>query len=131
MTLKSQNTATLYKYAPMLESKLRMLPELRGVNSDLQVENPQVTVDIDRDKAHSLGISANAIEDALYDAYGSRQISTIYAPNDEYWVIMEVEPQYQADPDTLSMLYVRLVHRCAGAARHAGQVHAIAWPVAD
>ena len=107
MTLQSQNTATLYKYAPMLEAKMRQLPDLRGVNSDLQVENPQVNVDIDRDKAHSLGVSANAIEDALYDAYGSRQISTIYAPNDEYWVIMEVEPQYQADPGTLSLLYVR------------------------
>ena len=107
MTLQSQNTATLYKYAPMLESKLRQLPDLRGVNSDLQVENPQVTIDIDRDKAHSLGISASAIEDALYNAYGSRQISTIYAPNDEYWVIMEVEPQYQGEPCTLSLLYVR------------------------
>src|SRR5208337_1240197 len=103
MTLQSQNTATLYKYAPMLESRLRQLPDLRGVNSDLQVENPQVTVDINRDKAHSLGISADAIEDALYDAYGARQISTIYAPNDEYWVIMEFEPQYQAEPGTLSL----------------------------
>ena len=83
------------------------MPDLRGVNSDLQVENPQVTVDIDRDKAHSLGISAGAIEDALYDAYGSRQISTIYAPNDEYWVIMEVEPEFQSEPSTLALLYVR------------------------
>ena len=107
MTLQSQNTATLYKYAPMLEAKLRQLPDLRGVNSDLQVENPQVTVDIDRDKAHSLGISAGAIEDALDNAYGSRQISTIYAPNDEYRVIMEVAPEFQAEPDTLSLLYVR------------------------
>ena len=107
MTLQSPNTATLYKYAPMLESKLRALPDLRGVNSDLQVENPQVTVDIDRDKAHSLGISAQTIEEGLYDAYGSRQISTIYAPNDEFWVIMEVLPEYQASPATLSLLYVR------------------------
>jgi HAE1 family hydrophobic/amphiphilic exporter-1 len=107
MTLQSQNTATLYKYAPMLEAKLRQLPDLRGVNTDLQVENPQVSIDINRDKAHSLGISASAIEDALYNAYGSRQISTIYAPNDEYRVIMEVLPQYQGDPSTLSLLYVR------------------------
>jgi HAE1 family hydrophobic/amphiphilic exporter-1 len=107
MTLQSPNTATLYKYAPMLESKLRMLPDLRGVNSDLQVENPQVTVDINRDKAKQLGVSAQAIEEALYDAYGSRQISTIYAPNDEFWVIMEVRPEYQANPSTLSLLYVR------------------------
>jgi hydrophobic/amphiphilic exporter-1 (mainly G- bacteria), HAE1 family len=107
MNLQSPNTVTLYKYAPILESKLRMLPDLRGVNSDLQVENPQVTVDIDRDKAHSLGISAQAIEDALYNAYGARQISTIYAPNNEYWVIMEVLPEYQANPSTLPYLYIR------------------------
>ncbi len=107
MTLQSPNTATLYKYAPMLESKLRALPDLRGVNSDLQVENPQVTVDIDRDKAHSLGISAQTIEEGLYDAYGSRQVSTIYAPNNEFWVIMEVLPEFQTSPSTLSLLYVR------------------------
>ncbi|HSU91559.1 MAG TPA: efflux RND transporter permease subunit, partial [Sporolactobacillaceae bacterium] len=107
MTLQSPNTATLYKYAPLLESKLRALPDLRGVNSDLQVENPQVTVDIDRDKAHSLGVSAQIIEEGLYDAYGSRQVSTIYAPNNEFWVIMEVLPEYQSSPATLSLLYVR------------------------
>ncbi len=107
MTLQSPDTASLYKYAPMLEAKLRQLRDLQGVNSDLQVENPQVTVDINRDKARSLGVSAQSIEDALYDAYGSRQISTIYAPNNEYRVIMELEPQYQADPSTLSLLYVR------------------------
>ena len=107
MTLQSPDTASLYKYAPILEAKMRELRDLRGVNSDLQVENPQVTVDIDRDKAHVLGVSAQSIEDALYTAYGARQISTIYAPNNEYWVIMEVEPQYQLDPSTLSLLYVR------------------------
>jgi len=107
MTLQCPDTATLYKYAPILEAKMRQLKDLRGVNSDLQVENPQVTVDIDRDKAHVLGLSAGAIEDALYTAYGARQVSTIYAPNNEYWVIMEVEPQYQMDPSTLSLLYVR------------------------
>ena len=107
MTLQSPNTAALYKYTPLLENKLRKLRDLRGVNSDLQVSNPQVSIDIDRDKALTLGVSAQAIEDALYDAYGSRQISTIYAPTDEYWVVMEVEPQYQFDPSTLSLLYVR------------------------
>ena len=80
------------------ESKMRELKDLRGVNSDLQISNPQVNVEIDRDKARSLGVSAQAIEDALYDAYGSRQISTIYAPNDEYKVEMEVEPQYPGRP---------------------------------
>jgi HAE1 family hydrophobic/amphiphilic exporter-1 len=106
-TIQSPNTEELYRHAPILEAKMRELKDLRGVNSDLQVSNPQVNVQIDRDKARSLGVSAQAIEDALYDAYGSRQISTIYAPNDEYKVELEVEPQYQDDPSTLSLLYVR------------------------
>ena len=106
-TIQSPNTGELYRYAPILEAKMRELKDLRGVNSDLQISNPQVNVEIDRDKARSLGVSAQAIEDALYDAYGSRQISTIYATNDEYKVEMEVEPQYQDDPSTLSLLYVR------------------------
>ncbi|HXN87461.1 MAG TPA: efflux RND transporter permease subunit [Candidatus Binataceae bacterium] len=106
-TIQSPNTIELYRHAPMLEAKMRELKDLRGVNSDLQISNPQVNVEIDRDKARSLGVSAQVIEDALYDAYGSRQISTIYAPNDEYKVEMEVEPQYQDDPATLSLLYVR------------------------
>ncbi|MGH9708398.1 MAG: efflux RND transporter permease subunit, partial [Candidatus Acidiferrales bacterium] len=67
---------------------------------------------IDRDKASALGVSAAQIEDALYTAYGQRQISTIYAPNDEYWVVMELEDKYQADPAALSMLYV---HSSSGA----------------
>jgi hydrophobic/amphiphilic exporter-1 (mainly G- bacteria), HAE1 family len=107
MTLQSPDTEQLYKYAPILEQRMQKLKDLRGVNTDLQVKNPQVTIRIDRDKAHTLGVSAQAIENALYDAYGSRQISTIYAPNDEYWVILEVLPQYQLDPATLSLLYVR------------------------
>jgi hydrophobic/amphiphilic exporter-1 (mainly G- bacteria), HAE1 family len=107
LTLQCPDTTTLYKYAPLLEQRLSKLPQLRGVNSDLQVKNPQVTIDIDRDRAHTLGITAQEIEDALNDAYGARQISTIYAPNNEYWVIMEVEPQYQLDPSTLSLLYIR------------------------
>ena len=109
LTLQCPDTTTLYKYAPLLESKLRQLKDLRGVNSDLQVQNPQVTIEIDRDKAHSLGVTAQEIEDALNNAYGARQVSTIYAPTNEYWVIMEVEPQYQDDPATLSLLYVRSV----------------------
>jgi HAE1 family hydrophobic/amphiphilic exporter-1 len=83
------------------------MPELRGVTSDLQMQNPQANVAIDRDKARTLGLSASAIEQALADAYGSTQISTIYAPNNEYWVEMELEPQYQEDPNALNLLYVR------------------------
>jgi len=106
-TVQSPDTQDLYQYAPVLESKLSQLPELQDVNSDLQIKNPQVSVEIDRDKASAVGVSAAQIEDALYTAYGSRQVSTIYAPNNQYRVIMELEPQYQRDPAALSMLYIR------------------------
>ncbi|HXZ28781.1 MAG TPA: efflux RND transporter permease subunit [Terriglobales bacterium] len=105
--LQSPDTQELYEYAPKLEAELRKLPGLQDVNTDLLISNPQVNVDIDRDKASTLGVTANQIEDALYTAYSSRQISTIYAPNNEYRVIMELEPQYQADPAALGMLYIR------------------------
>jgi HAE1 family hydrophobic/amphiphilic exporter-1 len=107
ITLQSPNTEELYRYAQLFERRLRASRELQDVTSDLQIANPQVNVVIDRDKAHALGISAQSIEDALDSAYGERQVSTIYAPNDEYWVILEVEPRYQANPDTLKLLYVR------------------------
>jgi HAE1 family hydrophobic/amphiphilic exporter-1 len=110
ITLQSPNTAELYQSAPVLEQKMRALADLRDVDSDLQIKNPQINVIIDRDKAHSLGVSAEQIEDALYNAYGARQISTIYAPNEQYKVIIEVEPRFQDDPNTLSMLYVRSDH---------------------
>jgi HAE1 family hydrophobic/amphiphilic exporter-1 len=110
-TMTSPDTHELYDYAPKLESKLREVPETRNllqdVTSDLQVKNPQVNVMIDRDKASALGVTAEQVEDALYTAYGQRQISTIYAPNNSYKVVMEVEGQYQLDPAALSMLYVR------------------------
>jgi HAE1 family hydrophobic/amphiphilic exporter-1 len=106
-TLQSPDTNELYQYAPQLEDKLKELPGLQDVTSDLQIKNPQVNVEIDRDKAASLGVTAAQVEEALYTAYGSRQISTIYAPNNQYRVIMELLPEYQADPAALSMLYIR------------------------
>src|SRR5206468_8885210 len=77
------------------------------VSSDLQITQPQISVEIDRNKASALGVSAQAIENTLYDAYGSRQVSTIYAPTDQYWVVMELEPRDQLDAAALSLLYVR------------------------
>ncbi len=106
-TVQGPDTNELYQFEPQLEERLRQLPDLQDVTSDLQMKNPQVNVDIDRDKAAALGVSATQVEDALYTAYGSRQISTIYAPNNAYRVIMELQPQFQLDPSTLSMLYVR------------------------
>jgi len=110
-TLQSPDTDELYQDEPKFESQLRSDPQFRtllqDVTSDLQIKNPQVNVDIDRDKASSLGVTAQQVEDALYSAYGQRQISTIYAPNNAYRVITELENQYQLDPSALSMLYVR------------------------
>ncbi len=106
-TLQSPDTDELYAAAPLLEAKLREIPELQDVTSDLQINNPQINVEIDRDKASALGVTSFQIEDALYSAYGSRQVTTIYTPTNQYRVIMELEPQYQLDPASLSMLYVR------------------------
>ncbi len=107
LTLQAPDTHTLFEYATKLEDRLRALPDLRGVTSDLEIKNPQVYVDINRDKASALGLSAQAIEQALALAYGSSQISTIYTPNNEFWVVMELAPQYQADAGALNLIYVR------------------------
>jgi HAE1 family hydrophobic/amphiphilic exporter-1 len=106
-TLQSPNTLELYKLALMFESRLRALPELQDVSSDMQIKNPQINVDIDRNKATSLGVTVAQVENALYSAYGSRQVSTIYAPNNQYQVVMELEPEYQMDPEALSLLNLR------------------------
>jgi len=106
-TLQDADTAELYHWVPILEDKLRSLPDFQDVNSDLQITNPTVKVEIDRDKASTLGVTAEQIEDALYSAYGSRQVSTIFTPSNDYWVILELAPQYQASPEALSLLYVR------------------------
>jgi HAE1 family hydrophobic/amphiphilic exporter-1 len=106
-TLQSPDTEELYRHAPLLEQSLRGLPGLLDVTSDLQLKNPQVELTILRDRAATLGVSARQIEDALYDAYGSRQVSSIQAPNNEYKVIMELLPEYQTEPAALSLLRVR------------------------
>jgi HAE1 family hydrophobic/amphiphilic exporter-1 len=106
-TIQDVDLKELYHWAPILESKLRTLPGFQDVNSDLEITTPQIMVDINRDKASSLGVTADQIETTLYNAYGSRQVSTIYTPTDQYWVIMELEPQFQLDPEALSLLYVR------------------------
>ncbi|MDD4952673.1 MAG: efflux RND transporter permease subunit, partial [Desulfovibrionaceae bacterium] len=106
-TLQSPDTGVLYSEAKEFLAALAKLPQLSGVNSDLQMANPQVELNVDRDKAASLGISMNDVENALYTAYGERKISTIYAQNDEYKVIMELLPEFQRDARALSMLYVR------------------------
>jgi HAE1 family hydrophobic/amphiphilic exporter-1 len=105
--LQSPNVQELYQYAPVLEQKLRTLSDLQDVNSDLQIKNPQIQVSVDRDRASSLGLTVNQIETALSNAYGTRQVSTIYAPDSQYQVIMGVEPRYQQNPYALELLSVR------------------------
>jgi hydrophobic/amphiphilic exporter-1 (mainly G- bacteria), HAE1 family len=107
LTLQGPDPAELYRLTPQLEAKLSELPGLQDVTSDLQIQNPQVDVNIDRDRAHTLGVSAQQIEDALYTAFGSRWVSTIYAPNNEYRVIMELLPERQRNIADISLLYIR------------------------
>ena len=106
-TLQSADMDALYDNAAKLERALRGIPTLQDVTTDLQIKNPQVSVRIDRDRATSLGVTVQQIEQALYDAYGSRQVSTIYTPNNQYWVILELLPEYQRDPSALQLLYLR------------------------
>jgi len=106
-TLQSPDTDELYRSAGTLEARMKTLAQFQDVTSDMQIKSPQVNVEIDRDKAAALGLSARQIEDALYYAYGSRQVSTIYAPNNQYQVILELAPEYQMAPAALAMLYVR------------------------
>jgi HAE1 family hydrophobic/amphiphilic exporter-1 len=105
-TLQSSDMEALYNGAAALERRLQEVPGLTDVTSDLQIRNPQVQVTIDRDRAAALGIDVNQIENALYNAYGARQVSTIYTPNDQYWVVMELLPQYQRDLSAMNLLHL-------------------------
>ena len=106
-TLQSPDKKELYKAAADLEGMLAQDPALSDVTSDLLIKSPQVNVTIDRDKAASLQVSAQQIENALYDSYGPRWVSTIYSPINEYKVLLELMPQFQQDPKALSMLYFK------------------------
>ncbi len=108
-TLQSSDLEALYASAPAFESRLRQEAKLRDINSDLRVSNPEVDVIIDRDRAASLGVTPQAIENALYSAFGTRQVSTILAPNNQYYVLMELLPERQRDPEALARLHVRAV----------------------
>jgi hydrophobic/amphiphilic exporter-1 (mainly G- bacteria), HAE1 family len=106
-TLQSSDIQTLYESSAALEAKLRSVPVLRDVTSDLQIKNPQVDVHIDRDRVAALGLTVEQVEQALYDAYGSHQVSTILTPNNQYQVVLELLPQYQRDLSALSLLHIR------------------------
>jgi HAE1 family hydrophobic/amphiphilic exporter-1 len=106
-TLQTPDIQELYKYAAIMERKVQELPGFQDVTSDLQIKNPKVNIEIQRDKAATLGVTAEQIETALSYAYSSGQVSTILAPDNQYLVITELLPEYQLDPSVLSMLYVR------------------------
>ncbi len=106
-TLQDADLGRLYEWAPILFDRLKGLPGFLDVNSDLQISSPQVLVEIDREKASAVGVTALQIEAALNNAFGSPQVSTIYTPTNQYWVMIELLPQYQRDPAALSSLYIR------------------------
>jgi len=105
--LQGTDLDALYQNAGVLLKKLIAIPMLTDVTSDLLIKNPQARIEVDRDRAASLGITADQVETALYNAYGARQISTIYTPTNQYWVIIEVMPEYQRDLPALDQLYIR------------------------
>ncbi|MFA6135459.1 MAG: efflux RND transporter permease subunit [Phycisphaerae bacterium] len=107
LTLQGADTAELFRYGADLEDKLRGMSDFLDVTSDLQLRNPLVRVEMDRDRAFTMGVTPQQIETALYSAYGSRQVSTILTPDNQYAVIMELDKKYQTNPSLLSMLYVR------------------------
>ncbi|MDF5730582.1 MAG: efflux RND transporter permease subunit [Rhizonema sp. PD38] len=105
LALQNSDVQPLEQYVPQLVAKMKSLPQLQDVNSDLQLA-PQIKINIDRDKASALGITANQIESTLRNAYGGYQVSTIYDASNEYEVILELEPQYQQNPNALMQLYI-------------------------
>jgi len=128
LTLQGPDRDELYANANQLLAKMANLPGLLDVTSDIQIRNPQLNVDIDRDKAAALGVTVQQIENALNDAYGTPQISTIYATSNEYQVIMEVKPEYQRDPTAIGNLYIHSTATPATASSVAQAQSAVAQP---
>jgi len=107
VALQGPDVDELYKWAPKLEAKLRTLPELKDIYSDLRLASPRLEVHIDRNRALAVGVTPDQIANTLYSAYGARKVSTIIAASDQYDVLLQVLPEYQKDPNALSKLYIR------------------------
>jgi HAE1 family hydrophobic/amphiphilic exporter-1 len=107
LTLSGPDTDELYRQEQILEAEIAKLPGLADVTSDLQIKNPRVNIEVDRDRAASLGINVAQVQNTLYDAFGPRWASTIYAPTNQYKVLLEVVPEYQQHADSLSKIYLR------------------------
>ncbi len=106
-TLQSSDTEALYKFAPELRDRMAQLDAVRDVSMDLYITNPQMTVEIDREKAAVYGISTDQIRQEMFNAFGTRQIATIFTPDNDYAVIMETPPSFQTDTSALSRLYLK------------------------
>ncbi len=107
LTLQSVDTPALYAAAGQLERVMRDNPELTDVSSDLEMANPELRLDIDRDRALLLGVSPERIQDALYSAYGQREVSTIFGASDQYSVLLEYLPEFRSDAGALDRLHLR------------------------
>lgn len=105
--LQGTSTAELYEWAPKLEAELKKIPEITDVTTDLQLANPQVNVTLDRDRIAAVGLTVDQVQNAMSAAYSSTQVATVYAPTNEYQVLMRVAPEFSDRPDALSLLYVR------------------------
>ncbi|MCA1457985.1 efflux RND transporter permease subunit [Bradyrhizobium sp. BRP22] len=105
--LQSGDTESLYRIAPDMRDKIEKIPGLLDVTTDLYIKNPQMTVDIDREKAAVYGVTVDQVRNQLYNAYGSRQVGTIYMPSNDYQIILEVQPEFRVDPSNLSKLYMK------------------------
>ena len=106
-TMQGPDLLDLYKQAAKLEKELQKLPDVTDISSDLQMRFPRVNVQIDRDRAAALGLTADDIESAIYSAYGPKWVSTIYGTQNQYRVMLELEPKYQEHADLLSLLYFK------------------------
>src|SRR5450759_1404234 len=106
-TLQSGDTESLYRLAPEMRDNIAKVPGLLDVTTDLYIKNPQMTVDIDREKAAVYGVTVDQVRHQLYDAYGARQVGTIYMPSNDYQIILEAQPRFRVDPSDLSKLYVK------------------------
>ncbi len=105
-TLQDTDTAQLFEWTPKVVAALARERGFQDVTSDMLIASPQLDVSIDRDAAAAYGVTPEAIQTALYDAFGPAQVSTIYTPTDQFWVLMQVDPARQADPNVLSSIYL-------------------------
>jgi hydrophobic/amphiphilic exporter-1 (mainly G- bacteria), HAE1 family len=105
--MQSGDTEALYRTAPEMREKIEKIPGLLDVTTDLYIKNPQMTVDIDREKAAVYGVSVDQVRNQLYNAFGARQVGTIYMPSNDYQIILEAQPRFRVDPSDLSKLYMK------------------------